>query len=72
MTYLRTLRLFFGDGVSIDYRMNDHFVEFQPNGGRWRILSDSDIELHYRLNTEVAQWLRSNHMGADPHMRSVG
>jgi len=65
MTYLRTLRLFFSGGVFNEYRLQEDYVEFKTNEGRWRILSDSEMELHYRFNTELARWLRSNQRAAN-------
>jgi hypothetical protein len=56
--------LFFGDGVVNDYRLRETHVEFRRNDGGWRILSDSDIELHYRFHTDVAKWLRRYHFAA--------
>jgi hypothetical protein len=67
LSYLPTLRLFFDGGVFNDYRLNEHRVEFRTNKGRWRILDASDIELHFRFNTEVARWLRSYSLNANPH-----
>jgi hypothetical protein len=55
MTYLRTLRLFFSRGVFNDYRLQENHVEFRTQQDTWRILSDSEIELHYRFNTELAR-----------------
>jgi hypothetical protein len=67
---LPTLRLFFEGGVSNDYRLQEHCVEFRTNRGPWRILNESDIELHFRFNTEVARWLRSYTLNANPHRRA--
>jgi hypothetical protein len=64
--YLPTLRLFFDGGVSNDYRMREHCVEFRTNEGPWRILDDSDVQLHFRFNTEVAQWLRRHSLEENP------
>jgi hypothetical protein len=67
MPYLRSLRLFFGEGATNDYRVNESSVEFRTSAGTWRILSDSEIELHFRFNTELARWLRANQVAANPH-----
>jgi hypothetical protein len=31
------------------------------------VLDDSDIQLHYRFDTEVARWLRRHQVEANPH-----
>jgi hypothetical protein len=67
--YLPTLRLFFAGGVSNDYRLSEELVQFRTNEGPWRILDESDIELHYRFNTEVGRWLRSYRLHANPHRK---
>jgi len=67
MHYLATLRLFFDGGTSNDYRIREDCVEFRTNEGRWRVLSDSDIQLHFRFDTEVARWLRRHQVEANPH-----
>lgn len=66
MPYLQTLRLFFS-GVANDYRLLENHVEFRPGEGKWRILSDSDIELHYRFKTEVAKWHHRQMVEANSH-----
>jgi hypothetical protein len=68
--YLPTLRLFFDGGVSNDYRLQEHCVEFRAGRGPWRILDESDIELHFRFDTEVARWLRSYSLNANPYRRA--
>jgi hypothetical protein len=66
MSHPQTLCLFFG-GVANEYRLRDNRVEFRAGDENWCILSDSDIDLHYRFNTEVALWLRDNHV-ANPRV----
>jgi hypothetical protein len=68
MHYLATLRLFFSGGVINDYRLRGTRVEFRTNGGKWRALTDSDLELHFCFNTEVARWLRSHSIEANPYI----
>lgn len=68
MHYLATLRLLFPGGVVNDYRLRGSSVEFRTNSGKWRVLNDSDIELHFRFNTEVARWLRSHSIEANPYV----
>ena len=67
MHYLPTLRLFFDGGVSNEYRLRDTVVEFRINKGSWRVLDRSDVQLHYRFDTEVARWLRRHQVEANPH-----
>ena len=64
MSYLPTFRLFFGPEVYNEYRLLDHRVEFCQNGGEWRTLNDSDIELHFRFKTPVSRWLRQHSITA--------
>lgn len=69
MHYLATLRLLFPGGVINDYRLRGSRVEFRTNNdGRWRSLNNSDLELHFRFNTEVARWLRSHSIEANPYI----
>ena len=63
MPYLPTLRLLFAGGVSNDYRLREHCVEFRTNEDPWRILDDSDLLIHYRFDTEVARWLQRYSVG---------
>jgi hypothetical protein len=42
-------------------------VEVRTNEGTWRTLDDSEINLHFRLGTEVAHWLRTRWIEANPH-----
>jgi len=70
MPYHQTLRLFFSGGVSNDYRLRDGMVEFRVNEGTWRVLDESEVQLHFRFDTEVARWLRRNQLDANPHIRS--
>lgn len=65
MTYLPTLRLFFGAAVYNEYRLRDDRVEFCQNGGEWRTLDDSDMQLHFRLKTLVSKWLRGHSITAE-------
>jgi hypothetical protein len=61
MHYLPTLRVFFGAGRYNDYRLQAGGVEFLPHdGGGWRALDDSDLQLHLRFNTAVGKWLREH------------
>ena len=61
MHYLPTLRVFFGGGRYNDYRLRAGGVEFLPHdGGGWRTLDDSDLQLHLRFNTAVGKWLREH------------
>jgi hypothetical protein len=60
MHYLPTLRLFFEGGVYNDYRLREGHVEFRPHQGEWRMLDDSDVQLHFRFNTPVSRWLREH------------
>jgi hypothetical protein len=71
VTYLHTLRLFFDGGMSNDYRLNANNVEFRTNDGEWRVMLQAELELHYRFNTEVARWLRTNSVNANPHASAV-
>jgi len=57
MDYFPTLILFFEGGVRNDYRLREGRVEFRINEGKWRILDDSELRLHFRFHTEVARWL---------------
>lgn len=68
MHYLPTLRLFFDGDIRNEYRLRDPVVEFRINEGKWRVLDDSDVQLHYRFDTEVARWLRRHQMQANPHL----
>lgn len=54
--YLPTLRISFPGNTFQEYRLNTDCVEFRNGNGKWHILSEGDIELHYRFNTEVARW----------------
>jgi hypothetical protein len=58
MTYLRTFRLKFPNGLVNEYRLNHKQLEFHLNTGQWLPLSESEIELHFTLETEVARWLK--------------
>lgn len=50
-----------------EYRISGRRIEFRSldsqgrpfshTAGRWRSLDPSDLELHFALNTAVAQWL---------------
>lgn len=55
---LPTLLLTFAAGDSNEYRVRQGCVEFRANHGAWRALTDSDLHLHFVLNTEVAKWLQ--------------
>ena len=56
--YLPTFRLSFPGEVFNEYRLRENRVEFRPAEGEWRVLAESDVQLHYVLHTEVAKWLR--------------
>ena len=71
MRYLPTLRLFFEGGVSNDYRLRGDVVEFRTNQGLWRALDESDLAIHFRLDTEVARWLRRLSLDVNPYDRRV-
>lgn len=60
---LPTLRLNFPSGDSNEYRIRQGFVEFRANHGAWRELSESDVQHHLVLNTEVAKWLQQRESG---------
>ena len=68
MHYLPTLRLFFPGGVCNEYRLRDGCVEFRWDQDRWRVLDESDIELHYRFDTEVSRWLRRHVLDSNPFL----
>jgi hypothetical protein len=55
---LPTLLLNFPDGDSNEYRVRQDCVEFRANHGPWRVLDESDVQLHIVLCTEVAKWLQ--------------
>jgi len=55
---LPSLCLTFSGGDSNEYRVRQGFVEFRSNHGAWRALDESDVQLHFVLNTEVAKWLQ--------------
>ena len=66
MSYLHTLRLKFPGGVSNDYRLRGSKLEFRQNEGRWRVLDESQIQMHFRFNTEVARWLQKEFLEKNP------
>lgn len=65
---LRSLRISSGDGTpDNEYRIQQDSVEFRavhangkpfghPNG-KWRVLDSNEIQLHFALQTPVADWL---------------
>lgn len=65
--YLPTLRLFFPGGVYNDYRIGNAGVEFRVNEGAWRVLDKSELQLHYRFDTEVSRWLHRYLADANPY-----
>ena len=71
VSYLPTLRLFFADGVSNEYRLRSDLIEFRTNTGTWRALDSSDLAIHFRFDTEVARWLRRHSIDANPFDRMV-
>ena len=70
MHYLPTFRVFFENGVYNDYRLREDRVEFSPNQGEWRVLDDSDVQLHFRFNTPVSKWLREQSIGSRAKSRA--
>lgn len=69
MQYLPTLRLFFNGGrVFNDYRLNGGHVEFYAQQGEWRVLDEADLQLHYRLHTDVAHWLIEHMVELNPYL----
>ena len=56
---LPTLRLAFAGGDSNEYRVRQGCVEFRVNHKAWRVLTESDVRLHFVLSTEVAKWLQT-------------
>jgi hypothetical protein len=70
MTHHQTLRLFFSGGIFNDYRLRDGLVEFRINEDTWRLLNDSEKQLHFRFDTKVSQWLRRQWMDANPFIRA--
>jgi len=57
MSYLPTLTLNFPGGMTNAYRIHNAHVEFQTGDGAWRLLDESDVQLHFLLHTEVSRWL---------------
>ena len=55
---LPTLRLTFAAGDSNEYRVRQGCVEFRADHAAWTVLTESDLNVHFVLNTEVAKWLR--------------
>lgn len=69
MAYLNTLRLNFPEGRRNEYRLNEEGeLQFCGSNGRWRALSESDVQLHLNLGTEVAHWLRSRWVERNPFL----
>jgi hypothetical protein len=56
---LPTFRLSFSGDDFNEYRLRQGCVEFRASNGEWRILSEDDVQLHYVLHTQVANWLKS-------------
>ena len=65
---LRSLRIASNDGAPAnEYRIQQDAVEFRAvnadgrpyehENGNWRVLDDSEILLHFSLQTPVAEWL---------------
>lgn len=65
------LRLFFSDVAFNDYRLRGGLVEFRINEGAWRPLNDSEMQLHFRFDTEVSRWLRRQLMDANPFIQRI-
>ena len=56
---LPSLQLTFPGGDSNEYHVRQGCVEFRANhDGAWRVLDESDMQLHFVLHTEVAKWLQ--------------
>jgi hypothetical protein len=65
---INQLRITSNDGSpSNEYRISDGRIEFRAldsegnpftySQGKWRLLDPADLQLHFALNTVVAQWL---------------
>ena len=65
---LRSLRIASKDGGACnEYRIENHSVEFRSvdahgkpyarESGMWRSLNGEEIQLHFALETPVAEWL---------------
>ena len=67
MAYLPTLSLNFSDGLTNVYRIHENHVEFQVNGGEWRILGEEEVQLHLMLHTEVSKWLLKHQADMQQH-----
>jgi hypothetical protein len=72
---LDSLRIASKDGApGNEYRIYDGMVEFRALraegeaynhlNGKWRTLDDDDIQLHFALQTPVANWLNKNLYGS--------
>ena len=71
MAYLNTLRLNFPEGSHNEYRLNEEgALEFCGSAGGWRALSESEVQLHLNLGTEVAHWLRHKWVERNPYLAS--
>ena len=68
---LRNLRIAPRDGApSNEYRIQQNVVEFRAldakgkpyasSSGHWRALDGDEIQLHFALQTPVAEWLDKN------------
>ena len=57
MEYLPTLSLNFSESLTNIYRIHENHIEFQVNGGEWRVLAEEEVQLHFVLHTEVSKWL---------------
>ena len=66
MSYFHTLRLNFPGNVSNDYRLRGSRLEFRGNKGKWRAMDESEIQMHFRFNTEVARWLQKDFLEKNP------
>ena len=73
MHYLPMLRVFFANGIYNDYRLHEDHVEFLPHdGSHWRVLDDSDLQLHFRFNTLVSKWLREHALDGKLRRNTTG
>jgi hypothetical protein len=64
---LPSLCLSFPDGDSNEYRLRQGCVEFRSKHGAWRVLDESDVQLHFVLHTDVALWLQTKSADGNDH-----
>jgi hypothetical protein len=56
---LSSLQLPFATGDSNEYRLRQCEVEFRVDDRAWRLLDESEVQFHFVLHTEVAEWLQT-------------